>query len=178
MISSVNILVKAINVYPTVIVTEVFSSQISIIITKPLLKTQFKAQFLHRGQTGGWANPPPHCLRHGDTRVQLQHYHNGFSHTLKWGGRLHAGTVRTLLLLQGQLALVVAEEVAPEQEGELGVVLLLLHGHLFKLWPVSGHKLGQLVDDIPQLLICKEDRGIWARRTERRSTIPFSRGVK
>lgn len=60
----------------------------------------------------------------------------------------------TLLLLQGQLVLVVAVEVAPEEEGEFGILLLLLHRHLLELGPVPRHKLRQLVDDIPQLLVC------------------------
>lgn len=58
-----------------------------------------------------------------------------------------------LLLLQGQLVLVVAIEVAPEEEGEFGVLLLLLHRHLLELGPVPRHELRQLVDDIPQLLV-------------------------
>lgn len=62
----------------------------------------------------------------------------------------------TLLLLQGQLVLVVAVEVAPEEEGEFGVLLLLLHRHLLELGPVPRHELRQLVDDIPQLLVCGE----------------------
>lgn len=62
----------------------------------------------------------------------------------------------TLLLLQGQLVLVVAVEVAPEEEGEFGILLLLLHRHLLELGPVPRHKLRQLVDDIPQLLVCGE----------------------
>lgn len=62
----------------------------------------------------------------------------------------------TLLLLQGQLVLVVAVEVAPEEEGEFGVLLLLLHRHLLELGPVPRHELRQLVDDIPQLLVCEE----------------------
>lgn len=62
----------------------------------------------------------------------------------------------TLLLLQGQLVLVVAVEVAPEEEGEFGVLLLLLHRHLLELGPVPRHELRQFVDDIPQLLVCEE----------------------
>lgn len=57
-------------------------------------------------------------------------------------------------MLHSKLALVVAEVFSPKEEGELRVVLLLLHCHLFKLGPVPGDKLGQLVDDIPQFLIC------------------------
>lgn len=62
----------------------------------------------------------------------------------------------TLLLLQGQLVLVVAIEVTSEEEGEFGVFLLLLHRHLLELGPIPRHKLRQLVDDIPQLLVCGE----------------------
>lgn len=68
-------------------------------------------------------------------------------------GRLSL-SLHTSLVLQSQLALVVAEVVSPKEEGELRVVLLLLHCHLFKLWPVPSDKLGQLVNDIPQFLIC------------------------
>lgn len=62
----------------------------------------------------------------------------------------------TLLLLQGQLVLVVTVEVAPEEKGEFGVLLLLLHRHLLELGPVPRHELRQLVDDIPELLVCGE----------------------
>lgn len=73
----------------------------------------------------------------------------------------------TLLLLQGQLVLVVAVEVAPEEEGEFGVLLLLLHRHLLELGPVPRHELRQLVDDIPQLLVCGQGSAVsprWPRR--------------
>ena len=56
-------------------------------------------------------------------------------------------------MLHGKLALVVAEVFPSKQKGELEIVLLFLHRHLLKLWPISSHKLGQLVDDILQLLI-------------------------
>lgn len=68
---------------------------------------------------------------------------------LVWTHSLH-----TLLLLHSKLALVVAEVVSTKEKGELRVILLLLHRHLFELWPIAGYKLGQLVDNIPQLLIC------------------------
>lgn len=70
----------------------------------------------------------------------------------------------TLLLLQGQLVLVVAVEVAPEEEGEFGVLLLLLHRHLLELGPVPRHELRQLVDDIPQLLVCGKGSAVSPRR--------------
>lgn len=63
-----------------------------------------------------------------------------------------------LLLLQGQLVLVIAVEVAPEEEGEFGVLLLLLHRHLLELGPVPRHELRQFVDDIPQLLVVGRQR--------------------
>lgn len=62
--------------------------------------------------------------------------------------------LHTLLLLHSKLALVVAEVFSPKEEGKLRIVLLFLHCHLFKLWPVPSDKLGQLVNDIPQFLIC------------------------
>lgn len=65
----------------------------------------------------------------------------------------------TLLLLQGQLVLVVTVEITPEEKGEFGVLLLLLHRHLLELGPVPRHELRQLVDDIPQLLICGGEAG-------------------
>ena len=61
--------------------------------------------------------------------------------------------LHTLLMLHSKLALVVAEVFPSEQKGELEIVLLFLHRHLLKLRPVSSDKLGQLVDDILQLLI-------------------------
>lgn len=61
--------------------------------------------------------------------------------------------MRTLLLFDGQFVFVVAEIFPSEQKRELGVVLLLLHGHLLKLGSISGHELGQFVNDISQLLI-------------------------
>lgn len=60
---------------------------------------------------------------------------------------------RTLLLFDGQFVFVVAEIFPSKQKRELGVVLLLLHGHLLKLGSISGDKLGQFVNDISQLLI-------------------------
>lgn len=63
-------------------------------------------------------------------------------------------SLHTLLLLHRKLALVVAEVIPSKEKGEFRVVLLFLHRHLLKLWPVPSNKLGQLVDDIPQLLIC------------------------
>lgn len=59
----------------------------------------------------------------------------------------------TLLLRHSKFVLVVTEVFSTKQEGELWVVLLFLHCHLFKLRSVPGDKLGQLVDDVPQFLI-------------------------
>lgn len=61
--------------------------------------------------------------------------------------------LHTLLLFHGELALVVAEVLSTKEKGKLWIVLLFLHRHLLKLWPISGNKLGQLVNDIPQLLV-------------------------
>jgi hypothetical protein len=56
-------------------------------------------------------------------------------------------------MLHSKLALVVAEVFPSKQKGEFEIILLFLHRHLLKLWPISSNKLGQLVDDILQLLI-------------------------
>lgn len=66
--------------------------------------------------------------------------------------------LHTLLLLHSKLALVVAEIFSPKKEGELWVVLLFLHCHFFKLGPVASDKLSQLVNDVPQFLICTRKR--------------------
>ena len=63
-----------------------------------------------------------------------------------------------MLLLQRQLALVVTVELASEQKREFRVVLLLLHRHLFELGPVPSHELGQLVDDISELLVWRTQK--------------------
>ena len=64
--------------------------------------------------------------------------------------------IHTLSLFHCQLAPVIAKEVSPKEEGELGVIFLLLHGHLLKLWAVPCHTLGQLVNDISQFLISRQ----------------------
>ena len=61
-------------------------------------------------------------------------------------------------MLHNKLAFVVAEVISPKEEGELRVVFLFLHCHLFKLRTVPSHELGQLVNDIPQLLICSRQK--------------------
>lgn len=58
-------------------------------------------------------------------------------------------------LLSCDLVLIVVEILSTKQEAEFGVVLLLSLGHLFKLRAIASHKLGQLVYDILQLLVCK-----------------------
>lgn len=73
--------------------------------------------------------------------------------------RLHVLQLRTLLFLHGKLALVVAEVLAAKEKGKLWVVLLLFLGHFLKLRAVPRHKLGQLVDDILQFLICTQQGG-------------------
>lgn len=80
------------------------------------------------------------------------------SHQRHWWRRginhiFGTGVVQMLLLLQSKLALVVAEVVTPKKERKLSIVLLFLHGHLFKLGSISSDKLSQLVNDVPQLLI-------------------------
>ena len=52
------------------------------------------------------------------------------------------------LLLDGDLVGVVVVVLAPVQEGELGVALLLVLGHLLELRPVSRHEQGELVNYI------------------------------
>lgn len=66
--------------------------------------------------------------------------------------------LHTLLLLHSKLALVVAEVFSPKKEGELWVVLLFFHCHFFKLRAIPSNKLGQLINDIPQLLICTKGK--------------------
>lgn len=75
----------------------------------------------------------------------------------------------TLLLLQRQLALIVTVELSSEQKRKFWVVLLLLHRHLFKFGPIPSHELGQLVDDISELLVWrteKRPRGASARTAQ------------
>ena len=57
------------------------------------------------------------------------------------------GHFQPTCLLRGDFVLVVIEEVAAEQEGELGVVLLLLFRHRLELGSVPRNELRQLVDD-------------------------------
>ena len=56
-------------------------------------------------------------------------------------------------LLCGDFVLVVVEVFPAKQERKLGVVTLLLFGHLLKLWAVPGYKVGQLVDDVGHLRV-------------------------
>ena len=59
----------------------------------------------------------------------------------------------------GHLPPVVGMVLPAKQELELGVVPLLLHGHLLKLWAIPGNKGGQLLDDIPYFLVWKTITG-------------------
>lgn len=49
--------------------------------------------------------------------------------------------------------LVVGIVLAAEEKGELRVVFLFLLRHLFELGAISGDKLGEFVNDVPQLLL-------------------------
>lgn len=56
-------------------------------------------------------------------------------------------------LLGVDLVGVVVVVLSAEEEAELGVVLLLRFGHLLEFGTVSGHELGQFVDDVAKLLV-------------------------
>lgn len=58
-----------------------------------------------------------------------------------------------LLLLNRKLVLVVTKILPSKEKREFWIILLFLHGHLFKLRSVAGHELGQFVDDIAELLV-------------------------
>lgn len=51
-------------------------------------------------------------------------------------------------LLSSDFILVVVEVFSAKEEAELGVILLLCLGHLFKLRAIAGHKLRQFVNDV------------------------------
>ena len=64
------------------------------------------------------------------------------------------------LLLDGDLVGVVVVVLAPVQEGELRVALLLVLGHLLELWPVPRHEQGELVNYILYFHIIRWPRQI------------------
>lgn len=67
-------------------------------------------------------------------------------------------SIHTLLLLNRKLVLVVTKILPSKEKREFWIILLFLHGHLFKLRSVAGHELGQFVDDIAELLVCEDTR--------------------
>jgi len=59
-------------------------------------------------------------------------------------------------LFSSYSVLIVIEMSASKQETKLGVVLLFILRHLLKLWAITSHKLGQLVNNILQFQIYKK----------------------
>lgn len=66
--------------------------------------------------------------------------------------------IRTLLLLNCKLVFVVTKIFPSKEKGEFWIILLFLHSHLFELWSIAGHKLGQFVNDISKLLVCEDTK--------------------
>lgn len=66
----------------------------------------------------------------------------------------------------GHLPPVVRVVVPSKEELELGVVALLVHGHLLKLGTIASNKSGQLVYYSPYFLVCREINKEFVYNTE------------